>query len=325
MTAAAREAVRARGLRKVFPGGVTAVEGIDLEVRAGEIFGLLGPNGAGKSTTIRMLTTLLRPSSGEVRVAGLDVVADAAAVRRRIGVALQDAGLDEAATARELLVLQARLFGATRRGAADRAAVLLEVVGLTDVAERRVRGYSGGMRRRLDLASALVNHPDVVFLDEPTAGLDPASRQRIWDEVRRINRDDGVTVILTTHYLEEADRLANRVAILDHGHIVAQGTPRALKDSIGGDVVRVTVSPDRVGEARAALRALNGLDEISHDGAGLTLFVPDGATAVARIVRLLDDARVPVGPVAVQNTTLDEVFLRATGYRLGEPAPEAAA
>ncbi|HEY5856209.1 MAG TPA: ABC transporter ATP-binding protein [Aldersonia sp.] len=321
MTAAA--AVRARGLRKVFPGGVAAVDGIDLDVRPGEIFGLLGPNGAGKSTTIRMLTTLLRPTAGEVRVAGFDVVAEASRVRRRIGVALQEAGLDESATGRELLVLQGRLFGARRRAAGERAARLLGVVGLIDVAERRIGSYSGGMRRRLDLASALINNPDVVFLDEPTAGLDPASRQRIWDEVRGINRGHGVTVILTTHYLEEADRMADRVAILDHGHIVAEGTPRALKGAIGGDVVRIAVSADRVGDARAALGSPGAVTETRLDGTWLTLFLRDGAAQLAQIVRRLDDAGVPVGPVAVQNTTLDDVFLRATGYRLAQSTPEA--
>ena len=224
-------AVEARGLVKRYTsrsGTVEAVRGVDLQVATGEVFGFLGPNGAGKSTTVRMLTTLLTITEGTARVAGVDVARDPDAARRRMGVALQEAGLDPRQTGRELLVLQAKLFGLGREEAARRTQALLELVELTDAADRRIKGYSGGMKRRLDLASALVHEPDVLFLDEPTTGLDPASRLTVWEEVRRINRR-GTTVFLTTQYLEEADQLCDRLAIIDAGRIVREGTPGRLK------------------------------------------------------------------------------------------------
>jgi ABC-2 type transport system ATP-binding protein len=227
----AQVAVDAAGLVKTYTsrsGDVDAVRGVDLQVASGELFGFLGPNGAGKSTTVKMLTTLLSITGGSARVAGVDVAADPDAARQRIGVALQEAGLDMRQTGRELLLLQARLFGMSRPAAAERAQELLELVDLLNAADRRIKGYSGGMRRRLDLASALVHRPDVLFLDEPTTGLDPASRLTVWDEVRRINRL-GTTVFLTTQYLEEADQLCDRIAIIDDGRIVREGTPAALK------------------------------------------------------------------------------------------------
>jgi ABC-2 type transport system ATP-binding protein len=223
-------AVRAEGLVKHY-GDIEAVRGVDLTVDAGEVFGFLGPNGAGKSTTVKMLTTLLSITAGSAQVAGVDVAGDPDGVRHRIGVALQEAGLDPRQTGRELLVLQARLFGLTAPEAARRAEELLELVELEDAADRRIKGYSGGMKRRLDLASALVHRPDVLFLDEPTTGLDPASRLTIWDEVRRIN-ERGTTVFLTTQYLEEADALCDRLAIIDGGLIVREGTPQRLKDEL---------------------------------------------------------------------------------------------
>jgi ABC-2 type transport system ATP-binding protein len=224
-------AAEAEGLVKTYDsrtGTVEAVRGVDLRVEAGEIFGFLGPNGAGKSTTVRMLTTLLSITSGRAQVAGYDVGGDPDAVRRRIGVALQEAGLDSRQTGRELLELQGRLFDLSAREAKERAVELLELVELTDAADRTIKGYSGGMRRRLDLASALVHEPEVLFLDEPTTGLDPASRLTVWDEVRRIN-ERGATVFLTTQYLEEADQLCDRLAIIDDGRIVREGTPPQLK------------------------------------------------------------------------------------------------
>jgi ABC-2 type transport system ATP-binding protein len=225
------DAVHAQGLVKTYTsrgGTVEAVRGVDLHVRAGEVFGFLGPNGAGKSTTVRMLTTLLTITSGTAHVAGIDVAHDADRVRRKIGVALQEAGLDPRQTGRELLILQGRLFGMTPAEAAERATALLALVELEDAADRRIKGYSGGMKRRLDLASALVHEPEVLFLDEPTTGLDPASRLTVWDEVRRIN-ELGTTVFLTTQYLEEADQLCDRLAIIDDGLIVREGTPARLK------------------------------------------------------------------------------------------------
>src|SRR3954471_20623692 len=250
-------AVEAEGLVKTYrsrAGTVEAVRGVDLRVQAGEIFGFLGPNGAGKSTTMRMLTTLLSITAGRARVAGIDVASDPDAVRRKIGVALQEVGLDPRQTGRELLVLQGRLFDLSERDAAERAEQLLELVELTDAADRRVKGYSGGMKRRLDLASALVHEPEVLFLDEPTTGLDPASRVTVWDEVRRIN-ERGTTVFLTTQYLEEADRLCDRLAIIDDGRIVREGTPEQLKTELR----------ERLGLARETT-----LDDVFLDATGRT-------------------------------------------------------
>jgi ABC-2 type transport system ATP-binding protein len=235
-------------------GTVDAVRGVDLRVRAGEVFGFLGPNGAGKSTTIRMLTTLMSITSGTARVADIDVMADPDAARRRIGVALQEAGLDPRQTGRELLVLQARLFGSSRAQAAARAQELLELVDLVEAADRRIKGYSGGMKRRLDLASALVHEPEVLFLDEPTTGLDPASRLTVWDELRRINAR-GTTIFLTTQYLEEADQLCDRLAIIDGGLIVREGTPEQLKAEL---------------RQRRGLAADPTLDEVFLDATGRT-------------------------------------------------------
>ena len=309
-------AIEAHDLRKEFPGGVVAVAGINLGVEQGQVFGFLGPNGAGKTTTVRMLTTLLRPTAGSASVAGFDVARQQLQVRRSIGVALQEAGLDASATGRELLTLQATLFGLSASTSRDRAEELLSLVGLNDAADRQIKTYSGGMKRRLDLASALVHGPSVLFLDEPTEGLDPASRQAVWQEVVRLNRQLGVTVFLTTHYLEEADRLADNLAIIDHGQIVAQGTPAELKASIGGAVVTVEVERERLEEARSVLGRLDGLNDLRPDESGLTLIVDDGSRAVANVVRMLDAASLPVGAVALSQPSLDEVFLRATGSRL---------
>lgn len=309
-------AIEARGLRKVYPGGVLAVDDVDLDVAEGEIFGFLGPNGAGKSTTIHMLTTLLRPTGGTGRVGGFDIVEQAHEVRRTIGVALQEAGLDLLATGRELLTLQARLNGLRGDEPRRRAVELLALVGLTEAADRRIKTYSGGMKRRLDLASALIHRPRILFLDEPTAGLDPASREAVWGQVERLNRDEGITVFLTTQYLEEADRLAERLAIIDQGRIVAEGTPEQLKRSIGADIVTVEVTNGLAADARDALQGLDGMKELREETHGLTLFVSDGSHAVAEVIRRLDRAGVDVGPVGVHRPTLDEVFLRATGSRL---------
>jgi ABC-2 type transport system ATP-binding protein len=308
-------AIQTEQLRKQYSDEVIAVKGVDLEIEEGEMFAFLGPNGAGKTTTVRMLTTLLRPTSGRASVAGFDLAQEQHAIRRSIGVALQEAGLDQLSTGRELLKLQGQLCGMPSQAAKQRADVMLELVGLTEAADRQVKTYSGGMKRRLDLASALVHQPRVLFLDEPTEGLDPASRQAVWQEVQRLNQG-GMTVFLTTHYLEEADRLAHRVAIIDHGSIVAEGTPAALKASVGADVVTVHVGYGMVEQARSLIAGLEGLNEVRANGSSLTLFVEEGTQAVAQVIRLLDGANVQLGAVSVAQPSLDEVFLRATGSRL---------
>jgi len=299
----------------MFKGGVEAVRGIELSVAAGEVFGFLGPNGAGKTTTVRMLCTLLPPTAGSARVAGVDVLSDPAGVRRRIGVALQEIGLDPVQTGRELLELQCGLYGITGAAARKRTQELLDLVGLVDAAERRTKTYSGGMKRRLDLASALVHAPAVLFLDEPTTGLDPASRLTVWEEVRRINAG-GTTVFLTTQYLEEADRLCDRLAIIDEGRIVAAGTPEELKSQLGHDVVSVALDGADVAATESAIRDLPGLERIVAEQDALALYVEDGPASVAEIVRRLEGERIRVGAIAVSRPSLDDVFLRATGRRL---------
>jgi ABC-2 type transport system ATP-binding protein len=303
----------ARRLVRCF-GENRAVDGIDLSVAEGEIFGFLGPNGAGKSTTVRVLVTLLRPTSGEAFVAGHDVVSQADLVRRDIGVALQDAAIDPLMTGRELLRLQAVLHGIGRRESNERSERLLEQVGLTDAADRLVGGYSGGMRRRLDLALALMHEPKVLFLDEPTTGLDPMSRINLWDELRRLNTELGTTVLLTTQYLEEADELAHRVAIIDRGRIVRDGSPAALKDEIGcptlmldiddGDVPRVTELLAPFGELRPAR---SGRVAVGLEG---------GTAAMTAVARALDDAGIVIHHLELDEPSLDDVFADATGRRL---------
>jgi ABC-2 type transport system ATP-binding protein len=315
-------AIAARTLRRTFKGGIEAVRDIDLTVATGEVFGFLGPNGAGKTTTVRMLCTLLPPTAGSATVAGLDVVEDAAAVRRMIGVALQEIGLDPVQTGRELLELQCGLYGITGVRGRERAEELLQLVGLTDAADRRTKTYSGGMKRRLDLASALVHSPDVLFLDEPTTGLDPASRLTVWDEVRRINAA-GATVFLTTQYLEEADKLCDRVAIIDGGRIVAEGTPERLKAEMGHDVVTLSLEGADAAATEAALAGLPGLERVVAEPDALALYVADGANSIAEIVRRLDREGIRVGAISVARPSLDDVFLRATGRRLEDDEKEA--
>jgi ABC-2 type transport system ATP-binding protein len=309
------QAVEARSLRRTFKGGVEAVRDIDLSVAKGEVFGFLGPNGAGKTTTVRMFCTLLPPTAGSASVAGVDVVADGAEVRRRIGVALQEIGLDPVQTGRELLELQCGLYGITGADAKARAEELLELLGLTHAADRRTKTYSGGMKRRLDLASALVHSPEVLFLDEPTTGLDPASRLTVWDEVRRIN-GAGTTVFLTTQYMEEADKLCDRLAIIDAGEIVADGTPERLKAQMGHDVVTLALDGADAATTEAAIGDLRGLERVVPEPDQLALYVEDGAGSIAEIVRRLDRAGIQVGAIAVARPTLDDVFLQATGRRL---------
>jgi ABC-2 type transport system ATP-binding protein len=309
------QAVEAHELRRTFKGGVEAVRGIDLGVARGEVFGFLGPNGAGKTTTVRMLCTLLPPTSGSATVAGVDVVAQPAEVRRRIGVALQEIGLDPIQTGRELLELQCGLYGITGARGRARADELLVLVGLSDAADRRTKTYSGGMKRRLDLASALVHSPDVLFLDEPTTGLDPASRRTVWEELGRINAA-GTTVFLTTQYLEEADQLCDRVAIIDAGAIVAEGTPQHLKAQMGHDVVTLSLGGADTAATEAVVGGLPGLERVVADADGLALYLRDGAGSIAEIVRRLDREGIRVDSISVARPTLDDVFLQATGRRL---------
>ena len=292
---------------------VKAVDGVDLEVRTGEIFGLLGPNGAGKSTIVRMLTTLLKPTAGSAHVAGFDVVKEADKVRRSIGVALQDAAIDPLMTGRELLNLQAVLYGLSRSAGRARGDELLERVGLTAAAERRVGTYSGGMRRRLDLALSLVHEPTVLFLDEPTTGLDPMSRLTLWEEVRRLNQS-GTTVLLTTQYLEEADQLADRIAIVDHGRIVRAGVPRDLKAQVGSPTLFVSVDQSHVESARSTLSRFGELRPSAEGTLGVGL--ARGAEDVAAVVRAFDEAGIKVRHLELNEPSLDDVFAEATGYRL---------
>ena len=306
-------AIEVRQLERRFPGGVQAVAGIDLEVAEQEIYAFLGPNGAGETTTVRMLTTLLKPTGGSATVAGFDVVREASSVRRSIGVALQEAALDPLMTGRELMQLQATLHGLPGAEAKRRGDALLTRVGLMEAADRRVGTYSGGMRRRLDLASALVHDPQVLFLDEPTTGLDPVSRLTIWEEVRKLN-DEGTTVFLTTQYLEEADQLADRVGIIDEGRMAAEGTPGALKAQIGRSHLEVVIA-EGGGEQAEVILARFGEPLPSQDGV-LMVGLERGASDVAPIVRALDDAGLCVESLNLVQPTLDDVFVAKTGRHL---------
>jgi ABC-2 type transport system ATP-binding protein len=310
-------AVEAHDLVRTF-GATQAVRGVDLAVQRGEIYGFLGPNGAGKTTVVRILCTLLRPTGGHVRVAGIDVVADPAGVRMRIGAALQEASLDLVQTGRELLSLQARLFGLPSDVARRRIAELVDLVDLGEALDRRVKTYSGGMRRRLDLALALVHEPEVLFLDEPTTGLDPGSRRQVWTEVRRLNDELGVTIFLTTQYLEEADALAGRVGIIAEGRIVAEGTPADLKRSVGRDVVIVRLEGHPEG-AEAVLRDLSDVEHMERAGHEVRLAVSDGPAAIPTIAAALANVDgVTIREMALRRPSLDDVFFTVTGQRLSE-------
>jgi ABC-2 type transport system ATP-binding protein len=307
--------IEVRGLVRDFKGGIRAVDGIDLDVRPGEIYGFLGPNGAGKSTTVHVLTTLLPPSGGSARVAGFDVATQGPDVRRRIGAALQEAALDAFLTGREHFELQGGLHGLHRAERAARAVELLERVGLTEAADRKVGGYSGGMKRRLDLALALVHRPSILFLDEPTTGLDPQSRSALWAEVGRLAKEDGVTVFLTTQYLEEADVLADRVGIIDRGRIVAEGTPAALKAEVGESTIEaVPADPARRATAGEVLARFGHPVAASPNAVAVRL--PGGADVIADVVRALDAEDVPLAQLQLHTPSLDDVFLAKTGRSL---------
>ena len=306
-------AISAQGLRRTY-GEVVAVDSLDLEVAQGEVYGFLGPNGAGKSTVVRMLCTLASLTAGSASVAGYDVVSEGELVRLSIGVALQDAALDGKLTGRETLTLQGRYYGLEREAATTRIEELAPLLEM-DAIDRRVSTYSGGMKRRLDLAAALMHNPEVLFLDEPTTGLDPISRAVVWEQIRRLNRDLGMTIFLTTQYLEEADALTHRVGILDHGRLVAEGTPDELKRTVGSDVVVARVA----GDPEAAAQAIGGVPGISHVevyGNEVSAATGDGASVVSPVAVALSAAGVEVTDLSIHPTTLDDVFLELTGARI---------
>jgi ABC-2 type transport system ATP-binding protein len=308
-------AIEATDLVRDFKKGPRAVDGIDLRVEAGEVYGFLGPNGAGKSTTVHMLTTLLPPTSGTARVAGHDVVREGPAVRAAIGAALQEAALDPFLTGAEHLKLQTALHGIRGEEGRRRSGELLARVGLTRAADRKVGGYSGGMKRRLDLALALVHEPRILFLDEPTTGLDPQSRSALWDEVQRLASDSGVTVFLTTQYLEEADVLADRIGIIDHGRIVAEGTPEALKDEISRPSVEVT--PAEEGDLARTREVLARFGEgVNSSPKAAAVRLSEGEAQLADVVRGLDAEDIHVQHLQLHAPTLDDVFLAKTGRSL---------
>lgn len=310
--------IQASGLRRTF-GTTKAVDGVDLAVERGEIYGFLGPNGAGKSTVTRVLCTLIAPTGGQASVAGFDVESHPDQVRLRIGVALQDAALDPKQTGVEMLRLQGRFYGLSKADTERRLADLRGLIDIGPALEDRVSSYSGGMKRRLDLALALVHNPRVLFLDEPTTGLDPVSRAKVWDEVRRLNADLGMTVFLTTQYLEEADELAGRVGIIDHGRIVAEGTPESLKRSIGTDLVVALVDGDPE-VARSALLPLPGVERVDVNGAEVTAAVVDGPAAISPVALALAQAGpgLRVRELSLRTPTLDDVFLSVTGARIAD-------
>jgi ABC-2 type transport system ATP-binding protein len=311
------QAIVANQLVKHFSPDIHAVDGIDLDIPEGQVFGFLGQNGSGKTTTVKMLTTLLKPTSGTATVGGIDVFKEPDRVRKTVGVAMQEVGLDELQTGRELMTLQARLFGISSREAKKRVDELLEVVSLADAADRPTKGYSGGMKRRLDLACALVHQPRIVFLDEPTTGLDPITREAVWRHVVELNRQ-GVTFFLTTQYLEEADRLTHDIAIMDAGKIVAQGSPEELKSGIGSDAItlRFEEGTSVLPTAEPVLRALEGVEDVRIMEQEAIVYIRNGSAAIAGIVRRLDEDGLRVARLGLTHPTLDDVFLRATGHHL---------
>ena len=307
-------AISTRGLVREF-GDFVAVDGVDLDVGRGEIYGFLGPNGAGKTTTVRMLCTLLAPTGGHASVAGYDVATQPNDIRLRIGVALQDAALDAKQTGRELLRLQGLLYGLPKKAMAGRVAELGELIDLTDALDRPIATYSGGMRRRLDLVAALVHNPEILFLDEPTTGLDPVSRTAVWAEVRRLNDELGMTIFLTTQYLEEADELCGRVGIIDHGKIVAEGSPDDLKRAVGADVIIARINGDAT-LVRATIEALDVVGTVEAHGNELVITADNGSAAISPVAVALNGCDVSVRDLTLRTPTLDDVFLDLTGSHI---------
>lgn len=311
----------AQDLKKYYENGdVKAVDGVSFHVKAGEIYGFLGPNGAGKSTIIGMLTTLSLPTSGTASIGGFDVIEDPSSVRRVAGVALQEIGLDPLMKSVELLTIQAQMFGQTRKQATNRAYELLEIVKLADVTDRPVGKYSGGMRRRLDLALALVHEPSILFLDEPTTGLDPASRRDVWTEVRRLNVEKGMTIFLTTQYLEEADELADRIAIIDRGRLQVEGQPAELKSSLGAESINVVFNT--LETAERARDQLADMGRVQIDRKTVRLYMPGAATAIPAVVNRLNDNQMEPLSLTLTQPTLDDVFLQVTGQRFDDEDTE---
>jgi ABC-2 type transport system ATP-binding protein len=311
------DAIAVEALRKRY-GAVEALSGVTFQVEEGEVFGLLGPNGAGKTTTVKVLTTLTKPDAGRAEVVFHDVVREADAVRRSIGYVPQSSGIDRDATGRENLTLQGRVQGMGGKALRERVDELLGLVGLAEAADRVVRGYSGGMKRRLDIALGLVHSPRVLFLDEPTTGLDPEARAGMWEELGRIAEREALTILLTTHYLEEADHLADRLAIMSRGQLVAEGTPGELKRSLEGDSVTVELSDGKVGDARAIIEVLDGVREVRAEGRLLRSRVENGARAIPQILSALDRAGVVVEAVDSHRPSLDDVYLHYTGREFAE-------
>jgi ABC-2 type transport system ATP-binding protein len=322
------EVVSAVDLKKYFrtrSGDVKAVDGLDLSIPAGQVFGFLGPNGAGKTTTLRILTTLIVPDSGRAVVAGYDVLKDPGEVRRRIGYVSQAGGSDRPATGRENLVLQGRLYGMLKTGAEKRASELIGLLDLTEFADRIVYTYSGGQRRRLDVALGIMHSPQVLFLDEPTTGLDPQNRANLWEQIAKL-KATGTTIFLTTHYLEEADILSDYVAIMDHGQIVAQGTPDELKRQVSLDTIRITLSnPAQNPVVRGVLERQEIVKGVADEGDSLRISVDNGEAALPRIMRALDNDNISIAGISLSTATLDDVFLEKTGRSLRDTAAEGGA
>lgn len=320
--------VDVQDLVKVYPDGTQAIQGISFRVEAGEFFGFLGPNGAGKSTTIKILITLLRKTSGKIDVMGLDLDRQTDAIRRLIGYAAQEVGVDDDLTARENLVLQGELYHMERKVILQRTDELLELMDLTDDAHRPAGSFSGGMRKRLDLATGLMHRPRLLFLDEPTTGLDPQNRANLWVYLDRLNKQEKLTIFLTTHYMEEADKLCNRLAIIDHGQIKTLGSPRQLKQELGGDVIVLRFEANersieqQIHQACTVLADTPFLVNLDRFDEGVNVYAQNGGQVVPNVLRLLEDARLHVAQLSLTSPSLDDVFLKHTGYKIRDEGPQ---